>query len=103
MNSKKDYERAVAMIKRYYDNAPQVGEDHDGEPIVDCKRAIAVEEAFVQFFITDNPAFNERLFRDACHGKKATRHRMSKAAQAADTDQSDREYIAQRQARAKKV
>lgn len=70
MNTKKDMIRAAKIVKDLYlaayRPANQVSADSDGEPIYDCRKPLAVENAFVLFFQTDNPAFDEKRFRAAC-------------------------------------
>jgi hypothetical protein len=70
MNTKKDMIRASKIVQDLYLTAyqprNQVSADSDGEAVYDCSKPIAVENAFVQFFQTDNPAFDEKRFRLAC-------------------------------------
>lgn len=70
MNTKKDMIRASKIVQdlylHAYENGDTMGQDDDGFDIIDCRKPIAVEDAFVEFFQTDNPAFDERRFRLAC-------------------------------------
>ncbi len=70
MNTKKDMIRASKIVKdlylHVYENGTASGRDDKGFSIVDCSKPLAVEDAFVEFFQTDNPAFDEKRFRLAC-------------------------------------
>lgn len=70
MTSKKDYIRASKIVREYYELAPTIGKDIDGEDIIDVSRAQVAENAFVWFFEGDNPQFDAKKFRLACKGNK---------------------------------
>lgn len=70
MTSKKDYIRASKIVREYYNNAPTIGRDGAGEDIILSDSAQAVENAFVLFFVGDNPQFDTKKFRLACKGNK---------------------------------
>ena len=70
MNTKKDMIRASKIVQdlylHVYENGTAVGRDDKGFIVLRLSKPIAVEDAFVEFFQTDNPAFDEKRFRLAC-------------------------------------
>jgi len=72
MNTKKDMIRAAQIVKDAYLTAyarKHIGTDTNGDLIFDVREPVAIEKAFVRFFETDNPNFDEKRFRDACKPK----------------------------------
>ena len=59
--TKKDYEKAAAIVREHWENAeaPELG--GTGHYI-----ARAVEQSFISLFKNDNPRYDVRRFQDAC-------------------------------------
>jgi len=66
MMTKKNYNKAAKMVQDLYMTDVFAIRHQDGETVYDCRAPIAVENAFVLFFQSDNPNFDEDRFRKAC-------------------------------------
>lgn len=53
--TKKDYIKGAEIVRKYPHHAPSLR-----------TTKLAIENAFVELFSGDNPAFDERRFREAC-------------------------------------
>ena len=64
--TKKDFERAAHIVRQAVRESRTVGEDEDGEPILDTIRANAMKKGFIELF-SDSPNFDEKRFALACN------------------------------------
>jgi len=71
--TKKDYDKAAKIVKDLYvdayENADPIGVDDDGFDVIDCRKPLAVETAFIELFQNDNSKFDRDRFVKACRPK----------------------------------
>lgn len=70
MMTKKNYERAAALVQALY-VAAEVSKVRDSEELAEEKKRAAdtAKRTFVMFFSDDNPKFDEVRFHGACEPK----------------------------------